>query len=104
MYISAITEAEILFGLARRPKAPERRATFEVFTDYVTILPWDSIAASTYASFRASMSVRGKTLGVLDMLIAAHALATGAILVTHDRAFANAGTQLQLEDWATDLQ
>jgi predicted nucleic acid-binding protein len=36
--------------------------------------------------------------GSLDMLIAAHALAVGAVLVTNDRAFSQIA-QLQIEDW-----
>ena len=41
----------------------------------------------------------GKPLGAMDMLIAANAASTGAILVTHDKAFFNVRKHLSLEDW-----
>jgi len=39
----------------------------------------------------------------MDLLIASHAIAVGATLVTHDKAFLGASPSLQVVDWATDL-
>jgi len=36
----------------------------------------------------------------MDMLIAAHSVAVGAILVTNDKAFYNVKHHLMLEDWS----
>ncbi len=45
----------------------------------------------------------GKTLGPLDMQIAAHAVALRAILITNDKTFQNVPDLAGVENWATDL-
>jgi tRNA(fMet)-specific endonuclease VapC len=96
--ISAITEAELLFGLAKLPQAKRLHESVREFLLRVDSLPWDSSVTRDYAAVRADMKKQGKTLEPLDLLIATHALSTGAILVTNDRAFAQV-PKLQLEDW-----
>jgi tRNA(fMet)-specific endonuclease VapC len=49
--------------------------------------PWTSEAAGQYAEIRAALEKFGRPVGNMDMLIAAHALAANAILVTHHRVF-----------------
>ena len=102
--ISAITEGEVLFGLARNPgaKAARLRASVELLFPRLSILPWDSAAARTYGTLRAQLSSSGKSLSLMDMLIAAHALSVDATLVTHDNAFKQVQA-LRTVDWATDL-
>ena len=101
--ISAITEAEVLFGLAKRPEATRLRANFERFFAAIELLPWDSAVAGAYGTLRAELSATGKNLGLMDLLIASHAIAAGATLVTHDRALLQAAASLRTVDWATDL-
>ena len=101
--ISTITEAELLFGLERKPLATRSRATFDRFLDRVQILPWDSEAARSYGRLRATINAAGKSLATMDMLIAAHAMASDAILVSHDKAFHQLSPMLQVVDWADDL-
>ena len=101
--ISTITQAEILFGLAKKPEAMRLRSLFEEFFTTVQIMPWDTDAARSYGTLRAQLSRTGKTLAVMDLLIASHALSVGATLVTHDQAFRYAAPMLPVVDWATDL-
>ena len=54
-------------------------------------MPWDSAEAAVYGRLRAELTATGQTIGTLDLLIAAHAVALGATLVTHDRALHRAG-------------
>ena len=96
--ISVITEAELLFGLARRPQAHALAASVESLLMRVAILPWNSNCARHYASIRAELERRGQPIGVLDMMIAAHALAEDAVLVTNDAAFRRID-HLKTEDW-----
>jgi tRNA(fMet)-specific endonuclease VapC len=98
--ISAITEAELRFGLARRPQAPRLRELIEEALKRVTVLSWDSAAALVYAELRAELERGGRVLEAFDMLIAAHALAVGAILVTADKAFVGV-KKLKIENWAS---
>ena len=70
------------------------------FFNRVDILPWHSEAAVVYGNLRALCAASGIVLSALDMMIAAHAIATKSILVTHDKAFRLlADKGLQVEDW-----
>jgi tRNA(fMet)-specific endonuclease VapC len=96
--ISAITEAELRFGLARRPDARGLKETIDALLLRLQTLPWDSQIAHPYANLRAQLESRGTPLAHLDTLIAAHALALGHVLVTNDQAFRRV-PGLQVEDW-----
>ncbi|MCF8177775.1 MAG: type II toxin-antitoxin system VapC family toxin [Sulfuritalea sp.] len=96
--ISAITEGELLFGLAKRPDAKRLHLAVREFLRRVDVLPWNTSAAERYGRVRADMARVGKALAPLDMLIATHALAVGAVLVTNDSAFGQVA-ELQLDDW-----
>ncbi len=96
--ISTITEGELRFGLAKRPDAANLRRAVAEFLLRVDILAWDSAAAERYGALRARLEQGGKPLGNLDTLIAAHALATGARLVTSDAAFKRV-PELAVVDW-----
>jgi tRNA(fMet)-specific endonuclease VapC len=101
--ISAITQAEILFGLESKPAAARLRASVEELFGTLQILAWDYNAAHAYGRLRARLAAPGKSLAALDMLIAAHAASANAVLVTHDKAFLQITTSLNVVDWATDL-
>lgn len=96
--ISAVTEGELQYGIARLPEAPRLGALVREFLVRLTVLDWDSSAAKEYGSLRAALEREGQTMGNLDMMIAAHALAAGVVLVTHDIAFARI-RRLKTEDW-----
>jgi len=96
--VSAITEGELLFGLARRPEAKRLHLAVRELLRRVDVLPWDSAVAEHYGTGRAEMERQGKILAPLDLLIAMHALSVGAVLVTNDRAFAQVAA-LNVEDW-----
>ena len=96
--ISVITEAELRFGVEKKPEAARLSVAVEEFLLRVEILAWDSDAAESYARLRADMERIGEPMGNLDMMIAAHALAAQAVLVTHDRVFHRV-KQLKIEDW-----
>ena len=96
--ISAVTEGELRFGTARLPRAVRLRSIVEDFFLRVAILPWNSDAAQAYGPLRATLEGDGQPMGNLDVMIAAHALALGAVLVTSDRAFARI-KKLKVEDW-----
>jgi len=101
--LSAITEAEVRYGLAKRPEATLLRERMEWFLAAVKILPWGRDEANVYGTLRAKLESSGKTLGNMDMQIAAHAIALGAVLVTNDKAFAQVDDLRAIANWATDL-
>jgi tRNA(fMet)-specific endonuclease VapC len=96
--ISAITEAELRYGLAKKSGAIRQRIPVEKFLTDATILPWNSASARTYGPLRAEQERKGKPLSTEDLMIVAHALSLGLTLVTHDQAFSFV-EGLKTEDW-----
>lgn len=99
MAISALTEGEIRFGLERKAVSAGVRKNVEGFLSRATILPWNSEASAPYGALRARLQASGMSPGPLDILIAGHALALGATLVTHDKALSRLTAFLSVEDW-----
>ena len=97
--ISSVTQAELLRGVARKPEAKKLPLIVNEFLLRVEILPWDSRAAETWAALRTTFEKEGKPLGAMDMLIAAHAVSSGSVLITNDKSFYNVRKYLMLEDW-----
>lgn len=95
--ISSVTQAELLYGVAKR-QSKTLAAAVQGFLDTVSVYAWDSEAAKSYGQLRAVMEKKGKVMGHLDQLIAAHALSRNATIVTSDQAFTMVG-RLRVEDW-----
>lgn len=96
--VSPVTEAELQFGVERRPDLPKLKMAVEEFLLRLQVLSWDSEAARQYAKIRADLERRGTPMGNLDMIIGAQALAAGAVLVSSDRVFQRI-KGLKVEDW-----
>ncbi|MEY2343167.1 type II toxin-antitoxin system VapC family toxin [Acidithiobacillus sp. IBUN Pt1247-S3] len=99
--VSVITQAELLYGVAKRGHPHGLTARVREFLARVTILPWGSGTAETYGELRAACERIGITLSPMDMMIAAHAkhLMVGqTVLVTRDKAFSLV-SGLVVEDW-----
>jgi tRNA(fMet)-specific endonuclease VapC len=98
--VSVVTQAELLYGLPRKGHPVAFTNLIKEFLLRVRVLSWDGNAATVYGDLRASCMASGVTLGALDMMIAAHAVAAKSILVTHDKAFSLVpGGILVAEDW-----
>lgn len=98
--VSAITEGELLLGLARRPAATRLRLAVTEFLSRVEVLPWDRAAAQQYGLTRAAMAREGRVIAPMDLLIATHALSIDAVLVTNDHAVKQM-SMLHIEDWTS---
>jgi tRNA(fMet)-specific endonuclease VapC len=97
--ISVITEAELLFGLAKRPEAKKLHLAVSELLKRVEVLPWDSEAAECYGNVRATLERSGTTIAPLDLLIGCHAQSLKLVLVTNDQVFAFM-PELEIEDWS----
>ena len=97
--LSAITEGELLFGIAKRPEATRLGWAVREFLRRVTVLPWDSSVTELYGTVRADLQAKGITVAALDLLIAAHAWSAAAVLVSNDQVFGQI-EGLSREDWS----
>ena len=97
--VSSITQAELLYGLAKRAYPKGLAARVHEFLIRVKILPWDKKVAVFYGDLRARCETAGVTLSPLDLMIAAHAKAVNAVLVTGDNVFTRVPDRLPIENW-----
>lgn len=97
--ISSVTLGELEYGLHRRGQPARLRNALAQVLLRMDVLPWDERAATCYGEFCAALEARGINLSDLDMMIAAHAVAVDATLVSRDKAFAQVPDQLQLQVW-----
>ena len=85
MVCISVTRAELRYGLKRLPADHRLHLTVRQFLRIVRILPWDAEAADWYADIRHQLVSTGQPIGELDMMIVAHSLSAGAVLVTNNR-------------------
>jgi tRNA(fMet)-specific endonuclease VapC len=97
--LSVVTEMELRYGLARNP-AFRIAPLVESFLAGITILPLDSVVALKYAIIRHAVVSRGASVGPLDLMIAAHALALGIVLITNNTREFGRVPDLHCEDWS----
>lgn len=99
--ISVMTRAELQYGLKRLPADHRLHLVVRQFLKIIRILPWDTDAADWYAEIRHQLVSTGQPIGEMDMMIAAHALSAGAVLVTNNRRhYERIEAPLILENWA----
>ena len=97
--ISAITRAELRYGVKMMDKFDKRRKRIDLLLKELSALPWSIEAADEFGRIKAYLRRNGAPAGEFDTQIAAHALAEKLILVTHNtRHFENV-PGLKLEDW-----
>lgn len=99
--ISVMTRAELQYGLKRLPAGHRLHLVARQFLKIIRTLPWDVEAANWYADIRHQLVSAGQQIGELDMMIAAHSLSAGAVLVTNNRRhYERIKAPLVLENWA----
>ena len=101
--ISSVTEAELLYGVARRGPPATLTEQVRQFLLRVDVLDWGRDAAQAYGDLRTACEQKGISLSALDMMIAAHAVATDSVLVTRDKAFGHVPAGLTIEDWSVGV-
>ncbi|MCF6099502.1 type II toxin-antitoxin system VapC family toxin [Mesorhizobium muleiense] len=90
LYLSAITVAELRFGIAALPAGKRRETLHERMERGVLplfrgrVLPFDLDASQAYAELAANTKAAGKAIGKADGYIAATAAARGFMIATRD--------------------
>lgn len=97
--VSALTRAELRFGQAAMAPDDRRRELIDQFLLHIPNLLWTNHAADCYGAIKDTHKRKGTPIGELDTLIAAHALAEGLILVSHNTRHFTQVAGLKLEDW-----
>ena len=98
--LSTITLAELEFGAAKSQQPAKARAALREFLLPLEVVTFDEAAAEAYGTVRAAMEKKGRPIGPLDTLIAAHALALGTVLVTSNTREFRRVPRLSVEDWS----
>lgn len=99
IFISIITVSELEYGCAKSKWGDRSRAVMQTFLSAYTILPFEGHDAVVLGRIRAALDKKGRPTNPYDALIAAHAVARGLTLVTHNIPdFANV-PGIVIEDW-----
>jgi tRNA(fMet)-specific endonuclease VapC len=99
--VSAITEAELMFG-ALKSGAPERNAaSVNAFLRPFVVLEFARRFVPVYATLRLDFERAGARIGALDLLIAAQAVALGLTVVTNNLREFRRVPGLRVENWLT---
>ena len=97
--ISAITRAELRYGVEMMDRFDKRRRRIDLLLKELSALPWSVEAADEFGRLKSYLRRNGTPVGEFDTQIAAHALAENLILVTNNtRNFENV-PRLKIEDW-----
>jgi tRNA(fMet)-specific endonuclease VapC len=99
--ISAITIAELEYGIARSRYPDRNRIALLEFLFPFTILDFDPKAAMAYGQIRALLESKGRLIGPMDLLLAAQAKSHNLVLVTNNEKEFKRIEGLRIENWAT---
>ena len=97
--ISAVTLAELRYGVFKSQHQAKNQAALDEFILPLEIAAFDEPATTAYGELRATLEKRGTPVGPLDTMIAAHALNLGATLVTNNTREFNRVPRLKVVDW-----
>ena len=97
--ISAITLAELRYGVAKSQNIERNRQALEEFLLPLEIADFDESAASAYGTVRADLENAGRPIGPLDTQIGAHAQSLNSVLVTNNAAEFRRIKALEVENW-----
>lgn len=101
LVMSVMTFAELSFGVqaSAAAKRKQNQAVLDSLARHLAVLDWPRDAAPHYAEIRLDLRKRGVQLGAADLMIAAHARALGAVVVTHNTKDFGRVKALRVEDW-----
>jgi tRNA(fMet)-specific endonuclease VapC len=100
--ISTITLAELHYGAVKSARRAYHEALILRLCAPLAVATFDARAAEVYGEVRSALEAQGKPIGPLDGLIAAHALALDATLVTGNVREFQRVKGLQVENWKAE--
>lgn len=97
--VSSIVAGELWTGVSKSTKPERSKSAINAFLAYVSVLDWPAEAAPAYGELRAQLESSGRSIGAMDLLIAAHAIHESAILVTRNLSEFARVSGLKIESW-----
>lgn len=97
--VSAITVAELSYGVWKSRDPARNSQALERFLLPLIVAPFDEAAATAYGPIRTALESSGQIIGGMDLLIAAHARALKAVLVTNNVREFQRIPGLMIENW-----
>jgi tRNA(fMet)-specific endonuclease VapC len=97
--ISSVTLAELEYGVIKSSRPQQNRLALNGFLAPIEIAPFDARSAAHYGELRCFLEKKGKVIGAMDMLIAAHASSLSVTLVTNNICEFKRIPDLQIENW-----
>ena len=98
--ISSITLAELEFGVCNSQAVQKNHNALIAFLSLVDVLSFDGTAAAEYGIINAALRKQGAPIGIMDTLIAAHAISEGLTVITNNTREFNRVSGLTIEDWS----
>ena len=95
---SIIVAAELRYGCAKRGSKRLLKAVEDLLAE-LDVLPFDIPSDAEYGAIRAELETAGRPIGGNDLLIAAHARAMGATVVTANADEFKRIRGLKVENW-----
>ena len=95
---SIIVAAELRYGCAKGGSKRLLKAVEDLLGE-IEVLPLDVPTDTEYGAIRSALEAAGKPIGGNDLLIAAHAYATGATIVTANSSEFKRISGLNVENW-----
>ena len=97
--LSSMVVAELRYGADRSAHTRANHSRLDTLVGEIECLDFDLQAAAVYGRVRAGLEAAGKPIGPNDMLIAAHALSRGLVLVTDNVDEFRRVKGLKLANW-----
>jgi tRNA(fMet)-specific endonuclease VapC len=98
--ISSVTFAELSYGVAKSQQAKKNQKALQRLISSLQIKDFDQAAALEYGKIRAHLEKKGRVIGPMDMLIAAHCRSQSDTLVTNNENEFRRVPGLTVENWA----
>lgn len=98
--VSSVTVAELEYGVAKSARPEQNAEALRLFFAPLEVVSFDAAAAAQYGRLRTHLEGRGTPIGAMDLLVAAHALAMPATLVTNNESEFRRVPGLEVENWS----
>jgi len=97
--LNSVVVAELRYGADRSARRAQNHQRLDILISEIQCLDFDLAAARVFGRIRSTLESEGLVIGPYDMMIAAHALSLGIVLVTDNEKEFRRVAGLQIENW-----